>query len=149
MLTIHTNREQTEIQKRRGSLDAAQSTHCIDNLLDGSDVSSCTHFYLVLSVVLVDVMESFAHHTLESLVNFLVGPIVALSVLNLFKVAYRNASSVSKHVWAHEDSLLMKDLVCLRGRRTVSQFHKKLCLHLVSVARAELSFNCEFVVQGK
>jgi len=81
----------------------------------------------------VDLPEGLGHLLVELLANLLLGPVVAVDVLNPLEVADGNATCVTEEVRNLEDALLAEYLVGLGRNRTVGHFGNYLGLYVVSV----------------
>src|SRR5919201_1325443 len=82
---------------------------------DGEHVGAGAHVYVAVGGGLVNVLEGALHDALQLLVDFVLGPVVALDVLRPLEVGHGHASGVRQDVGEDHDALLEQDMVGLGG----------------------------------
>src|SRR5450756_2841636 len=135
-------------QKEEGALNAPSRENYYLSAypaadLDGlTDTLDCDHVSghphrdlvcLVPGVHIVDTVECLGHDTVKPLVDFLLGPVVSVVVLNPLEVGNGNATGVAQNVRDDKSAVLLKDLVCIRVDTTVGQLDDDLRLDVLRI----------------
>ena len=98
----------------------------------------CVHGVSVC--ITTQIVETRDHFVLQSLVNYVLSPEVAHTVLNPLKIRNRHTAGVGQNVGNYKDALLMEDFVSRRGRRTIGPFGEHLALEPIGVLGRYLIF---------
>ena len=77
--------------------------------------------------ITAQIVETGDHRFLQPLVNYILAPEIAHSVLHPFKIGNCYAAGVRQNVGNHKNSLLMQDLVRRGGRWAIGALLPALC----------------------
>src|SRR3989338_4404819 len=72
--------------------------------------------------------------------DLIIWPVVAVAILDPFKITANHAARVCQHVWNNSDLFLTQNFVCLRSGWPVSKFDNYFGFNLVSVFSSNLVF---------
>src|SRR5205823_807617 len=104
---------------------------------DGEHVSAGAHVYVAVGGGLVHVLEGALHDALQLLVDFVLGPVVALDILRPLEIGYGHAAGVRQNVGEDHDALLEQDMVGLGRGRAVGGLGDHLGLNATGVAAGD------------
>src|SRR4029453_2504612 len=97
--------------------------------IDGQDVRTGAQVGAITLGSLMDLVKGIAHRVLERLVDALLAPEKRILVLHPFVIADSHAAGVSQDVGNYHHTLVFKNTIGGRGRRSIRQLGNYLRFH--------------------